>query len=179
MPISAVIFDLDGTLLNTRAPQGLRDARRWGDCRRHLDHAEEFTVPDGDVPVVALPAQVTARGKPVGLLTSPPTRYEALMTMFGTGIVLDNQVLSASPAAKEIAARNFARLGDKGLLAYVDDHLLREWTYKSFNCDAVVAEEMGSTVNITARFWPTIDRADLGDVNAGDHALECFVANLG
>jgi hypothetical protein len=103
---------------------------------------------------------------------------EPLEPKWAKGVVIDHQALNASPAGKEIAARDFACLGDETLLPGVDDRHLRSWTYKSFNRDVVIAEEMGATVNITARFWPMIDRTDLGAVNAGDHALECFVANL-
>jgi hypothetical protein len=94
------------------------------------------------------------------------------------GFQIDEGELSAAPAGKEIGQRDFACLGDEQLLPHIDDHIVRSWTYKSFNRDAVIAEEIGATVNITARFWPMIGRAELDQVNIGSHALECFVANL-
>ncbi len=94
------------------------------------------------------------------------------------GFQIDDRALSGAPEGQEISKRNFACLGDDQLLPGVEDHILRDWTYKSFNRDAVIAEDLNAIVNITARFWPMIDRTDLGEVNAGSHALECFVANL-
>jgi hypothetical protein len=97
---------------------------------------------------------------------------------WATGFQVDEQALSASPASREISRRDFACLGDEQILPEVEDHILRDWTYKAFNRDAVIAEEIHATLNITARFWPMIDRADLRSVSVGEHALECFVANL-
>jgi phosphoglycolate phosphatase-like HAD superfamily hydrolase len=42
MAISAIVFDLDGTLLDTAGIQALRDARDWKGCIAHADRTRLF-----------------------------------------------------------------------------------------------------------------------------------------
>jgi hypothetical protein len=42
----------------------------------------------------------------------------------------------------------------------------------------VIAEELGATVNVTARFRSLIDPGQMEPAAVGEHALECFIPDL-
>ena len=77
----------------------------------------------------------------------------------------------------EIARRDFACIGER--LKPGSDSTLRDWTYKAFNRDAVVAENAGATLNVTSLFMPILDRDETRPAASGDYALEIVAPNLG
>jgi hypothetical protein len=146
-----------------------------------------MTLSVGVQPAKGVPASLSAM-RPImhgGITRHYVAEWESVLRAleefeprWAKGFQIDERALNAEPAGKEISRRDFACLGDEQLLADIDDHIVRSWTYKAFNRDTVIAEAIGATVNITARFWPMVDRTDLDHVNVGSHALECFVPNL-
>ena len=74
MRLAAVIFDLDGTLLDTSALLDARDRRAWGEVYGGLDAVGVFGVSDTELPVASLPAAVRRRGDLVGLVTHSPAK---------------------------------------------------------------------------------------------------------
>ena len=77
----------------------------------------------------------------------------------------------------EIARRDFACLSER--LEPGSDSTLRDWTYKAFNRDAVVAENAGATLNVTSLFMPILDRDAISPAASGAYALEIVAPNLG
>jgi HAD superfamily hydrolase (TIGR01549 family) len=75
MPLRAVIFDLDDTLLDSSALQQAREARDWRAVLGRLDEVHEFDTAEGEPRVAELPAIVRARGLSVGVLTQSPRPY--------------------------------------------------------------------------------------------------------
>jgi HAD superfamily hydrolase (TIGR01549 family) len=75
MPLRAVIFDLDETLLDSSALLSDRDARRWGRVFERLDEVLPFVVAKGETDVAELPRLAAERGLKVGLLTHSPREY--------------------------------------------------------------------------------------------------------
>jgi HAD superfamily hydrolase (TIGR01509 family) len=93
--LRAVIFDLDDTLLDTRALFGLREQRLWRQAYENLHRAVPFDVPDGESPVVSLPAEARARGLRVGLLTHSPEPY-ARELLGRSGIAVDAMITGSA-----------------------------------------------------------------------------------
>ena len=84
MTSSAVIFDLDDTLLDTSMLLDARDRRDWADVFARLGEARPFDVPEGDVPVVTLPQEAKRRGYAIGIYTHSPEKYATeLLRVYG------------------------------------------------------------------------------------------------
>lgn len=75
MPLRAVIFDLDDTLLDSSALLADRDARAWRRVFERLDEVKPFVVAEEEPDVVELPGLAADRGLKVGLLTHSPREY--------------------------------------------------------------------------------------------------------
>lgn len=73
MSVSAIIFDLDETLVDTEAVAGARDRRDWNAVKAGLRQVGPFEV-DGTA-VHTLPGEFRRRGVPVGLVTHAPRWY--------------------------------------------------------------------------------------------------------
>lgn len=65
----AVIFDLDGTLVNSRALDGLRKARNWKQCVREIDGVNCFRG------IVEVTQALHERQVPVAVVTSSVSYY--------------------------------------------------------------------------------------------------------
>jgi HAD superfamily hydrolase (TIGR01549 family) len=89
--IRAAIFDLDDTLLDTRALFDAREAREWSVVLGGLDSVEAFEVADGEPAVTSLPKEAQDRGLAVGLFTHSPQNYaEGILRRHG--ITVDQMV---------------------------------------------------------------------------------------
>jgi HAD superfamily hydrolase (TIGR01549 family) len=75
MPLRAVIFDLDETLVDSSALLADRDARAWGQVFAGLDEVVPFGVAEGEPDITELPKLAAQRGFKVGLLTHSPRQY--------------------------------------------------------------------------------------------------------
>jgi len=75
MPLRAVIFDLDDTLLDSSALRQAREARDWGAVLGRLDEVHEFDTAEGEPRVTELPSIVRDTGLSVGVLTHSPRPY--------------------------------------------------------------------------------------------------------
>ena len=147
---------------------------------------EEMTISVGVQPARGVPAPPNAM-RPIiqGAITRHyVAEWESVLRQlaeyepdWAKGIGFDDQALSRAPEGREIRQLDFACMTNSELMAD-ENSTLRKWTYESFNRDSVLAKSLGATVSVTSRFWPLLDRADMSEFNAGDHALECFVPNL-
>ena len=77
---------------------------------------------------------------------------------------------------REIGQRNFAVISER--LRAGPDHHLRDWLYRAFNRDAVVAEHQDAVFNVTGLFLPALEREGVETVVTGHHALEIVAPNL-
>jgi phosphoglycolate phosphatase-like HAD superfamily hydrolase len=77
MPLRAVIFDLDETLLDSSALLADRDARAWDRVLARLDVVKPFEVAEKEPHITELPRLAAERGLKVGLLTHSPRNYAA------------------------------------------------------------------------------------------------------
>jgi HAD superfamily hydrolase (TIGR01549 family) len=77
VPLRAVIFDLDETLLDSSALLVDRDARAWRAVFERLGEVQPFAVAEGEPQVADLPRLAAERGLKVSLLTHSPRRYAA------------------------------------------------------------------------------------------------------
>jgi HAD superfamily hydrolase (TIGR01549 family) len=75
MPLRAVIFDLDDTLLDSRALRADRTAGNWREVLSRLDEVSRFEVTDGEPQVTELPRLAREKGLAVGVLTQSPRAY--------------------------------------------------------------------------------------------------------
>lgn len=73
--IRAAIFDLDDTLLNSRALFEARERRDWGVVMAGLDSVVPFEVADGQPAITSLPKAARDRGLAVGVFTHSPEPY--------------------------------------------------------------------------------------------------------
>lgn len=124
MTSSAVIFDLDDTLLDTSMLLAARDRRDWAEVYARIGEALPFDVPD-DVPVVRLPKAAKDRGYAVGVYTHSPEKYAVeLLRVHGIrpdALVTGSDGYTPKPAPNGLIA--IARqLGiEPGRCAYVGD----------------------------------------------------------
>jgi len=77
---------------------------------------------------------------------------------------------------REIGELNFSCLGDRDVLPGVPS-FLRQFIYKSFHHDSVIAEHQDAAFNVTSQFAPMIGDAAAEGV-AGDAALEVWAPGL-
>lgn len=91
MPLRAVIFDLDDTLLESSALQDARAAQDWRAVLARLDEVRPFEVADGQPQVADLPRLARDRNLAVGVLTHSPRAYAAEL-LRRHGIVTDGIV---------------------------------------------------------------------------------------
>jgi HAD superfamily hydrolase (TIGR01549 family) len=78
--ISAAIFDLDDTLLNSRALFEARERQEWDVVMAGLDSVVPFAVAEGQPAIASLPRAAREMGLAVGLFTHSPEHYaEALL----------------------------------------------------------------------------------------------------
>jgi phosphoglycolate phosphatase-like HAD superfamily hydrolase/pyrimidine operon attenuation protein/uracil phosphoribosyltransferase len=83
MPIDAIVFDLDDTLLDSSELARARTERDWVAVKEGLGRVRAFPVPDDGVEVESLPSRLRASGLKVGILTSSPRWYaETLLAQF-------------------------------------------------------------------------------------------------
>jgi HAD superfamily hydrolase (TIGR01549 family) len=75
MPLRAVIFDLDDTLLDSSALRADREAGNWREVLSRLDEVSRFEVADGEPQVTELPRMAREKGLAVGVLTQSPRAY--------------------------------------------------------------------------------------------------------
>lgn len=80
-------------------------------------------------------------------------------------------------AKREIGKLNFSCLGDKQLMPEADPWT-RDFTYKAFHHDAVIASRAGAAFNITSQFEPMLGRAGVNGISRGEMALEVWASNL-
>jgi HAD superfamily hydrolase (TIGR01549 family) len=84
MTLTGVIFDLDDTLLDSRALRSVRDGRDWQAVMSRLHEVKEFDVGHDPTRVTDLPQAARDRELSVGLLTHSPRGYaEALLKAHG------------------------------------------------------------------------------------------------
>jgi hypothetical protein len=81
----------------------------------------------------------------------------------------DNSLASEPSLSKELGKLNFSMLGDSELMPDTPD-MLRTWTYKSFNRDAVVAADQNAALQVTSQFMPMVERAGFEAVATGSGA---------
>ncbi len=80
--MAAVLFDLDGTLLDSSSLRDARDGKRWDEVLARIGEVGTFR----DEPH-AVPAQLRAQGVKVGVVTSSPRPYaEALLDRFDIAV---------------------------------------------------------------------------------------------
>jgi HAD superfamily hydrolase (TIGR01509 family) len=123
---TAVIFDLDDTLLDSSALRYARDRRDWRTVYGGLDRVVAFTTRHrGEIAVTSLPQAARKRGLKVGILTHSPDRYAGEL-LRAHGIRVDAMVtgsdgyppkpdpagLRAVAAALGIAPRECLYVGD-------------------------------------------------------------------
>src|ERR1700729_2850956 len=81
--MSAIIFDLDETLLDTSILREDRTHRRWRQLAARLDEVRGYSDDRSRVQAVELPARVKDMGSHVGVLTHSPRWYaQRLLTGF-------------------------------------------------------------------------------------------------
>ncbi len=73
--ISTAIFDLDETLLDSRALFEARARRDWAAVMAGLDSVVPFEIAEGQPAVASLPKAARDRGMAVGVLTHSPEHY--------------------------------------------------------------------------------------------------------
>ena len=73
--IRAAIFDLDDTLLNSRALFEARENRQWDAVMAGLDSVVPFEVADDQPAITSLPKAARERGLAVGVVTHSPEHY--------------------------------------------------------------------------------------------------------
>jgi HAD superfamily hydrolase (TIGR01549 family) len=77
--MAVVLFDLDGTLLDSSALRAARDEKRWDEALARIGEVRPFP---GDPD--QLPARLSSQGVTVGVVTSSPRFYaEVLLDRFG------------------------------------------------------------------------------------------------
>lgn len=91
MPLRAVIFDLDDTLLDSSALRADRETHNWGKAFARLDEVSEFEVADGEPQVAELLRLARDRGLAVGVLTQSPQAY-ATALLRAHGMTADSMV---------------------------------------------------------------------------------------
>lgn len=67
--VNAVIFDLDGTLINTDCLQAYRDSRDWAACKRDFGKAEVYAG------IADLWKELKAKAVKVAVFTKTPSTY--------------------------------------------------------------------------------------------------------
>ena len=82
------------------------------------------------------------------------------------------------PLGKQIANANFRDWTDKTLLRDRPT-FERDFIYKSFNHDIVIAMDLNAAISITPLFDEMVDRHRLTPANVGDQALSVLVPNVG
>jgi hypothetical protein len=88
VPLKAVIFDLDDTLLDTGELLDARDRRAWSEVFAGLDAVRIFEVGEAEMPVTSLPRKVRSRGLGVGLYTHSPAKYASEL-LRAHGVLVD------------------------------------------------------------------------------------------
>ncbi len=82
--MSAVIFDLDETLLDTAMLRADREHGRWRRLATRLDEVRPYVHMESSLQAADLPARVRAMGLRIGILTHSPRWYaERLLDAFG------------------------------------------------------------------------------------------------
>jgi HAD superfamily hydrolase (TIGR01549 family) len=82
--MAAIIFDLDGTLLDTSMLRSDRRPGRWRQLAMRLDEAEPYASREGSVQAAELPTRARELGFLIGVLTDSPRWYaESLLQAFG------------------------------------------------------------------------------------------------
>lgn len=88
----------------------------------------------------------------------------------------------ANPDSKELSAAinalNFADFGDSELMPD-RNHWEKDFVYKAFNHDSVIAADLGAAFNVTPVFNPMVARRDLRADFRGAEALDIQVPNVG
>ena len=111
---SAVLFDLDGTLIDTSPIQALREARRWRDCVRSAGRTVLFSG------ISDLLARLQERETRVAIVTSSVSYYaENLMSHHGIrydALIAFHDVAPRKPAPQPILEA-LTRLGVNASLA--------------------------------------------------------------
>jgi len=121
----AAIFDLDDTLLDSRALFEAREKRDWGAVMAGLDSVVPFEVADGQPEVTAMPKAARDRGLAVGVFTHSPQPYaDALLQRYGIKVdemVTGSDRLPAKPDPTGLITVARALQIDPGECVYIGD----------------------------------------------------------
>jgi hypothetical protein len=189
-----IIFEpgaYDVTMTPTGSSDQWRPAEQLTDdellaCRQIHETGTSFSFAVGRQPAKGVPAPPSAMRT---LIQGEITRHyvaewESVMRAlaplkpaWARRLPLSKADIRAAGLEKEISRRDFACLAER--LQLDQDGPIRDWTFKSFNRDTVIAEYLDATVNVTSQFLPVFEQAGVAVEPPGGQALEIFAPNLG
>lgn len=92
-------------------------------------------------------------------------------------VAVPDDELNQSDLARLISKLNFEMLDDAAFMPDAE-HFVRDFVYKMFHRDAVVAAYIGAAFNVTSLFAPMLERSGASLDRAGESALAVLVPNL-